>query len=438
VPSAPSGYHVTDGFLRDPEGRALLLRGMNLSGSQKAAPYIAFQALPDYQVVSDAWGMNAVRFIMPWAAIEPAEGVYDETYLDKLAERMDWARTAGLFVILDMHQDVYGEGFASGGGDGAPRWTCAASHYANFKPNPSEWYYNDLDADVDACYDHFWQTDLRSHYVEAWRHVAARLEGYDDVILGFDAMNEPYWGTFAITEFEAALLEPLYEEVTTAVRAERPGWVAFLEPSASRNLGLPTGLMPFPFPDVMYSPHAYDRDAEAGMGFDPSHRAAVLENIAKLAGEATSLHAGLWVGEYGGQTDTPGISPYMDADYTGFGAAAAGSTYWDYSEGGAYSVLAADGSEETALMTAIVRPWPERVAGALESFTFDATTLAFTMRYRPDPKVTAPTVVRVPQRVYPDDFYQVDCGGCSTEIVAGELHLLTPPPGASVVVTVSP
>jgi endoglycosylceramidase len=334
-------------------------------------------------------------------------------------------------VVLDMHQDVYGEGFAAGGGDGAPRWTCDASHYASFVPNTSEWYLNDLDVDVTACYDHFWQTDaIRAQYVAAWQHVAARLAGYDDVILGFDPMNEPYWGSYTIVAFESDLLQPLYEQIVPVVRAERPNWVAFLEPGANRNLGIPTSLGPFPFPDVMYAPHSYDRNAESGLGFDPADTDAIVQNGAALQAEATALHAGLWDGEYGAQTNTPGVTAYMDADYTAFGNVAAGTTYWDYSEGGSYSMLDADGSEKTELMAALVRPWPERVAGNPESYTFDASTSTFTLTYVPDPQVTAPTVIRVPDRAYPQG-YTVECGGCTSARVSGELHVLTPRPGES-------
>ncbi len=337
-----------------------------------------------------------------------------------------------------MHQDVYGEGFVSGGGDGAPLWTCDASNYASFMPNPSQWFYNDLNEYVVACYDHFWHTDaLRQHYVDAWRHVAERLSGFDDIIVGFDVMNEPYWGSYIIVDFEADILQPFYEQVVPAVREVRPGWVAFLEPAASRNGGIPTGLTRLPFPDVMYAPHSYDQNAEMGGGFDDTHREAVIQNGAALAGEAASMGAGLWVGEYGGQTGTPGIGPYKDAEYAAFSAVAAGTTYWSYDKGGSYSTLNADGTEKPDLMAAIVRPWPERVAGTPLSYAYDETTLTFTLTYAPDPSIAMPTVIRVPDRIYPQG-YTVDCGGCPTERAPGELHVLKPPAGSPAVIMVHP
>jgi len=77
--------------------------------------------------------MNSIRFLMTWAAIEPQKGVYDDAYLDAVATRIEWAKAANLLVVLDMHDDVYGEGFVKGGGDGAPMWTCDASNYASFR-----------------------------------------------------------------------------------------------------------------------------------------------------------------------------------------------------------------------------------------------------------------------------------------------------------------
>jgi hypothetical protein len=75
--------------------------------------------------MSRDWGFNFARFLLVWDALEPAPGVYDEAYLDRVAERIEWFRAAGIYVVLDMHQDVYGPVASDGreiGGNGAPPW----------------------------------------------------------------------------------------------------------------------------------------------------------------------------------------------------------------------------------------------------------------------------------------------------------------------------
>ena len=428
--SAPPGWHVDGGYLRDPSGRAAILRGVNLSGAQKNAPYLDDKQPADYARVHDEWGMNAARFIMTWSAIEPNEGQYDDSYIDAVAERMGWAHDAGLAIVLDMHEDVYGEGF---GFDGAPEWTCDASYYAAFVPQ-QPWYLDSLDPNVEACVDHFY-TDrtIHQHFVEAWRYVAARL-AKQPAIVGFDVLNEPNWGSYPIFQFERDRLEPLYGDVVAAVRAEAPDWVAFLEPSASRNTGLATQLTKFPFDNVMYAPHSYDAGAESGAGFDPAHRQAVLDNATELVAEASALHAGLWIGEYGGNATAPGIADYMTAEYDAAGTVAAGTMYWSYDKSGGYGLLNPDGSEKTALLDVVVRPYPDRVAGEPVVYGFDPATRTFTFTYVPAPGTTA---IAVPARVYPGG-YTVDCGDCTFHTDGGELVIDTPPSSSSATVTIHP
>src|SRR5689334_19234518 len=86
--SEPASWRVRDGFLRAPDGRTAILRGANLSGSQKSPPYLDDKTPDDYTRLRAEWGMNAIRFIMTWSAIEPAMGQYDDAYLDGVAERM--------------------------------------------------------------------------------------------------------------------------------------------------------------------------------------------------------------------------------------------------------------------------------------------------------------------------------------------------------------
>lgn len=431
--SAP-GWHVDGGFLRAPDGRAVILRGVNLSGAQKNAPYLDDKVAADYDRVRADWGMNAIRFVMTWSAVEPAQGSFDDAYLDGVVERMRWAQAAGLAVVLDMHEDVYGEGF---GFDGAPRWTCDEARYAAFVPQ-MPWFVNTVDPNVEACVDGFYaRADVRREFVAAWRHVAKRLAA-SPAIVGFDVLNEPEWGSYSIFQFEEDLLTPLYDDVVAAVRAEAPGWVAFLEPSSSRNGGIPTGLTtPFGFRDVMYAPHSYDQSAEGGGGFDPTHRQKILDNVAALAGEARALDAGLWIGEYGGVASAPGIVEYMTAQYDAAGAVAGSTMYWAYDKSDGYGLLAPDGTEKPLLVDTLVRPYPERVAGDPIAYGFDAASATFTFRYTPDPKATLPTEIAVPDRVYPDGW-TVDCGGCRYENRSGELVLDTPPPGAPATVVIAP
>jgi endoglycosylceramidase len=255
-------------------------------------------------------------------------------------------------------------------------------------------------------------------------------------VIGFDVLNEPEWGSYPLFDFEQDRLAPMYRQVVTAVRSVAPGWVAFLEPSASRNAGIPTGLTRFDFADVVYAPHSYDQSAEGGGGFDPAHRPQVLSSVAALAGEARALEAGLWIGEYGGDASAPGIAEYMTAQYDADGQNAASAMYWSYDASGGYGLEAPDGSDKPALLDVLVRPYPERVAGTPGSYAFDAASSTFTFVYSPD-RSGLPTELRVPQRLYPTG-YQVDCGGCAHETAGDLLRLTTPPAGTPATVTVHP
>ena len=94
-------WSVKDGFIRAPDGRRAILRGANLAGAHKAAPYFGFHQPPDYVALREHWGMTSIRLLISWAGIEPEKGKYDESYLDGVALRVGWARDAGLTVVLD-------------------------------------------------------------------------------------------------------------------------------------------------------------------------------------------------------------------------------------------------------------------------------------------------------------------------------------------------
>lgn len=417
-PSAgePSGFHVEGGFLRDPLGRALVLRGMNVSSVHKAPPYFDFHDTADYERMRDEWGQNVVRFLVEWMALEPEEGVIDEAYLDELEVRVTRATDAGLFVVLDMHQDVYGEGF---GGNGAPRWTCDEAHYAAFTPT-EPWFLNYLDDEVVACYDHFWQSPaLRARYVDAWVRVAERLAP-NERVLGLDPMNEPFWGGHDVFTFERDVLAPFYEEVVLAVREVAPHWIAFLEPSSSRNVGFATSLTPFSFGGVVYAPHSYDKDAEGGLGFDPARRPYVFEHVAALRAEADMLGAGLWIGELGGMSGPPNLDLYLDAELDAAEQSLTGFAVWHYGRDGGYGVLDELGAEKPEVFGALVRPAPVFVGGSPTALAWDAEARVFSLAWQG--RAGLETEVVVPARVYGDAGFTVSCGGCEATVSAGRVR----------------
>src|SRR5690606_13540216 len=133
-----AGWQVSRNALRAADGRAVLLRGVNVASAHKHPPYFGFHQAEDFLKIRQAWGMNSIRLLVSWAAIEPERGRYDTNYLRQLGLRLDWAHDAGLWVVLDMHQDLYGEGF---GGNGAPRWTASEAAYAAFT-RTEPWFLN--------------------------------------------------------------------------------------------------------------------------------------------------------------------------------------------------------------------------------------------------------------------------------------------------------
>lgn len=424
--AAAKPYRVKDGHIVDVDGRVVVLRGVNLSGLHKQAPYLDFHTPADFQLVHDELGMNSLRFLIEWAAVEPAPGEYNDDYLDDVRERMDWARDAGLLVVLDMHQDVFGEGFL--GGNGAPRWACDEERYAAYEPQEL-WFLGYLDENVVACFDAFWDSDeLQDRYAAAWAHVAERL-GDHPAVMGFEPMNEPWLGSYSTTDFEPRALQPFYERVVPAVRAQAPHWLAFLEPMSLSNLGRASKLEPLPFDDVVYAPHSYDANAEKGDGFNNANREDVLEKLQKLKREADFIGAALWIGEYGGDANAVGITEYMDAEYDAFASVFAGSSYWDFSKGDGYGIANDDGSEKTVLWDVLVRPAPERIAGVPVSWTFDEATHAFTLTYTAS---GGTSLVRVPARF---GEFVVDVDGGSA-VADGEVVSVDAEEGAEVVVNV--
>lgn len=409
------------------------MRGINISQSHKRAPYFGYHRQAEFNKVRRDWGLNGVRLLVSWAAIEPQKGKIDASYLDAMAKRVAWAQNAGLLVVVDAHQDVYGEGF---GGNGAPRWTCDEKLY-DAHVGRSPWFLNYSSPQVMQCFDRLYTSaELRRHFAEAWGALAKRLVRYSNIV-GFDILNEPSWGSYKVHTFEKDRLQPFYRQVIAEVRRHAPNWLAFAEPANSRNLGIPTSLQRWKIRDMVYAPHSYDAEAEQGKGFAPARAQQLIDNVAALAKEAERLGCALWIGEYGAQADKPGVTAYLDAQYAAAGAVAASAMYWEYSKGRGYSPVSSDGTEVKELVSALVRPYPRRVAGEPLSYRYDSDRRKLTVRYRPDRSVSAPTLIELPGRIYTGGV-SVRCGGCSWARLGSTLAIRKVPDGDTALVEITP
>jgi endoglycosylceramidase len=150
--SHPAGQRAQ---IVDPEGRTVILRGINLTGLEddvyttpsgsepgpapfwptatsdydgtcptnshdiSEPPVCEVQAgLPEYQQ-SDAadsdndlaqmrgLGFNFIRLPVSWSQLEPTPGTYSAAYIDRIAQVVQWAGQQGIYVLIDMHEDNY-------------------------------------------------------------------------------------------------------------------------------------------------------------------------------------------------------------------------------------------------------------------------------------------------------------------------------------------
>ena len=100
-------------FLVDSYGRTTLLHGVN--AIYKIDPYIpsegAFDpqnSLNDEDIANlKKWGMNFMRLGVMWEGVEREAGVYDMAYLDKVEALINKMGEAGIYTLVDAHQDVF-------------------------------------------------------------------------------------------------------------------------------------------------------------------------------------------------------------------------------------------------------------------------------------------------------------------------------------------
>ncbi|KAJ3106657.1 hypothetical protein HDU97_005809 [Phlyctochytrium planicorne] len=256
-----SGLLKTDGpWWTDTTGRTVMLRGVNVSGSSKL-PFspkvpshvedgffddtnVSFVGRPFRLDEADEhfarlrrWGFNFLRFNVAWEALEHAgPGIYDYEFMDSIVALLTRAKHYGLRVFIDPHQDVWSR---FSGGSGAPGWTLRAAGLdaTKFKATEAAIVHNTYERKDNypkmiwptnyaklACATMFTlffggetfapklmvdgvniQTYLQDHYFNAFAELAKRIAAAnvgleDEVVIGYDTLNEPSSGYIGIKD----------------------------------------------------------------------------------------------------------------------------------------------------------------------------------------------------------------------------------------------
>jgi endoglycosylceramidase len=425
----PAGMlHVAGGWLRDAFGRVVILHGVNLVW--KDAPYVAPNTalgLTDADAaLMSSLGFNVVRLGLTWKGYEPARGVYDEHYLDRLVADARILARHGLYVLLDSHQDSFNERFDGGGihGEGFPDWAV----YTDGLPSvPSITGDNrQTDPALNRAWDNVWadRGSLWEEYARMWRRVATRFAS-ERGILGYDLLNEPWaghqWPTCSAFPtgcplFYRQFLQPFEDASAAAIRSVDRDHLVVYEPDDVASSGTHSWLTA-PTPagtNVIYSFHVYCafHPPVADAAFcDTSEAFAVNASVSNAA----RLHAAPLMSEFGASADLVSTARGVAlAD-----KAKVGWIYWEYkasaetlgaqnSPGGRDQSMFDNDANLSTLRKAkadiLSEPYPVALAGIPLSYGFDAAHEVFSLTYAPDASIAAPSVVFAGPRHYPHGY----------------------------------
>lgn len=400
----PDGFH-------DSDGRLMQFRGVNVAGNAKLPPFIPFYESRWWDLLA-SWGFNMIRLTIFWEAIEPEPYLYDRSYIGNIKKMVDQASQRGIYVLLDMHQDLYSRQLH---GDGAPAWTFPESVNPENNDSFGGQFWSLAYAfsnDVRACFANFFESsEIKEHYKNAWLEVVKRVHG-NPYVLGYDIMNEPSCGDIPnfSGQFENKFLKSFYEDMISAIRQVHPKAIGFVEPSFSDMYT--SKLTPFSVENMIYAPHMYNSISNT-LQFDPLPNDLFFDLMLMIQQEkAKYLRMPIFIGEFGSPW---GMQPFYSRDLVVDSALEAmeenfvSNAYWDFSikdvniwNGEDFSLIDKNGKPRG--LDVNVRPYVRCLRGSPICQRFDRFAKKYALRFKSEPGMP-PTAIYIPESIhYPRGF----------------------------------
>ena len=436
----------------DPQGRERIFHGVNFPMGKTDPPTLE----EPFFAKCKELGFNILRLGPCWSKLEPdAPGQYNEDCLKIIDSIFDMSAKYGIYVFLDMHQDLWSD-FGVGVGDGAPVWATLDDGYGYTKPKAvwAEGYF--WGKGVHAAFDHFWSNDpvfgmgLQEHFAALWRMLARRY-GDHPAFFGFDFFNEPFAGTLGgkifrtliakavstiafspsvkrvrflkdlekegfgkalrvlspdvmrevtrsagglMRKFDKECYEPFIARMTKAVREATPNGVIFMEQNYFCNIGVPFSAdPPAGETQVCYSPHGYDFMVDT-----PLYDHADNDRVGFMFGEMRRAQQRMGVPVIVGEWGSAGNLDDKERDYAWFRHMEFLMDLFDgYGWSNTYWAYWHGLFDYDNFMAVLSRPYPVAINGTLEKFKVCPSAKTCTLWYTPSPApLSQPTEIYLP------------------------------------------
>ena len=369
--------------LRDDQGRIALLRGVNarVQGVFDVTFDDGRTALEPIPALTDddctlmrKLGIDFLRLPINWSAYEAQRGDYYDQYLVTVDQAVQCAARAGLYVLIDIHQDAYSKEI---GEDGAPLWAIQPPPTMLLQGPLTDLGTRRTSAQVTAAFNTFFAegdpSGLQAAFDDMLEHVARRWAD-DPAVIGFELFNEPPVGEDLVDAFSFTAAE--------RVRAAAPDKLVLFEPTALRNLVdfAPKAQAPFPVDNAVYAPHIYTHvfaaDQTALMNLDPADLEA---SVSAARDEANAWHTPLVIGEYGIGPTQPNADLWMGVQAQLHDRYLASDAFWLWDEDSQGSWGLFDYTTDGRVLRPqvvdwISRPHAARLAGAVVANEYDYNT----------------------------------------------------------------
>ena len=429
--------HREGGHLVDQFGRIVVVHGLNLVW--KRAPYAPPDTPAGFTTADADWfaryGFNGARIGMLWAGVTPNQpNVADPAYFQKWDRVVGLLADRGIWMQFDQHQDMWSETY---GGEGVPAWASKRPFPYSLLPYlPVPFPEGYWTPEVSTVFDSFWadKGGLQDSWATYWKLVAQHYRD-QPYSMGYDLMNEPWagieWPTCVLSGCEPTYSQELQPAMTKGLRAVRqvdPNGIVWWEPQQfSAGVQTPTFYTAPPGDEKNlglswhnYCTWVFLQSAGLPLFSTDSCRPFTEEREQNALRQAATMRAVPLMTEWGATDDVNAVG--IDADVAD--EHQMGWMYWAYKHwddpttaDSAQGLFANDvdlSSVKTDKLRQLVRTYPQATAGTDLTYDYDPATGHFTMSYRADPAIAAPTRIFVSPLTSPHGFDVSTSAGTAT------------------------